>query len=258
MEDLEFQARNIQFIEFELNNQCQYANVHDWCPRSKLGTEPLIELSTSAIKKVIKFFKHYDFTGTVYFSIYNEPTLDKRFTELCKYVKQKLNCKIQMYTNGIGLTAQKLAEYFDAGVDIARLSHYKIDYTQIVQEVRDLGYTNWIEIPDRTQSGWLGHDDRINVYLSKENPEINSPCYHPIQYYLVACNGDVMMCWDDWDKSTIFGNVYVTEIKDTLMHETRLDVIQKLKKGRYNLTPCENCLRPTEMCITEYRNKLKL
>ena len=258
---LEFETKNIRFLEFELNNQCQYTKIHTWCPRHVLKDTPKIELKTEIIEKVFSYFKQYNFDGTVYFSIYNEPTLDDRFIDLVKMAKKELkNCTVQAFSNGISITIEKAEEYFSAGVNVLRLSSYKQkgEYSEIVRHFRSKGLSSFIDTPDRTYAGWEGHDDRINIYKIKTNPLIMHPCYMPIQYYLVASNGDVMFCWDDWKTTNRFGNLYVNSVEETLINPLRLEYISLLKKNRSKIIPCINCERPTEMCISEYRTQLKL
>lgn len=259
--NLDFQALNIQFLEFELSNQCQYAKIHTWCPRHILGDEPKIELSTDIIKKVFDFFKPFDFSGTVYFSIYNEPTLDYRILDLVRMAKSELKkCNVQMYTNGAGLTKERAEELVIAGVDVLRLSVYNPDnnYEEIIKHLRGQGHNTIFELPNRTFAGWVGHDDRINIYNDKVSSQILTPCYMPIQYYLVNCRGDVMFCWDDWKPVNKFGNLYKNSVEETLLNPLRLKYISYLKNRRNQIAPCNNCERPTEMCISEYRGRLNL
>jgi radical SAM protein with 4Fe4S-binding SPASM domain len=266
MNELDFQAKNVQYLEFELSNQCQYTNDHTWCPRHILGDKPVIELKTEIIEKVVQFFKKYDFSGTVYFSLYNEPTIDSRFLDLVKYVKRELKGIVQLFTNGITITPEKAQEYLDAGIEKLRMSTYDMKhwakFNQIVNYLRSKGYTHqYLEIPLRNFEGWQGHDDRANIYnrMSTQNKLINQPCYMAIQYYLVNCNGEVMFCWDDWKVLNSCGNLYKNSVEETLLNPMRLEYIELLKKGaRDKIVPCSSCDKPTELCLEEYRDRLKL
>lgn len=244
---VEFQARNIQFLEFELNNQCQYTKIHTWCPRNRLGNEPEIFLSTDIIKDVINYFKKYDFSGSVYFSIYNEPLLDNRLMGLIKYTKEQLpKCTIQMYTNGLLLSQEKAQSLIDAGLDILRISNYG-NAPQIPGAI----YADRLQLAPNDS----GYDDRINIYDKKAN--CNDPCYMPMQYFCINCNGFVMLCWDDWKNTCSIGNLNDYTIDDILLSKIRLDKIEQLKSGERQGV-CSGCDRPTEMCISEYRGRLKL
>jgi radical SAM protein with 4Fe4S-binding SPASM domain len=258
---LKFQIDNIQFLEFELNNQCQYANVHTWCPRNKLGTKPLITLDETVIEQTIRFFRRYDFSGTVYFSIYNEPTLDPRIYDLIRYAKDNLQCTVQMFTNGIDFDENVGLRLFSAGLDILRISIYSEErkkiFTKLAADLQQK-VQGQIYLADRlvcSPKDDMGYDDRIDIYDRKL--DCNEPCYMPIQYFLINCSGEAMLCWDDWKTSISFGNIYETSIEEILLNPRRLKIIDQLKKGS-RLGPCRGCDRPTEMCISEYRDRLKI
>lgn len=258
---LEFEARNVQFLEFELNNQCQLARCHEWCPRNVLGCQPLVVLDEHAIAHVTEFFRQYDFSGTVYFSIYSEPLLDERLPYLISYVRRMLpKCLVQMYTNGIALTettAEKLAK---AGLGMLRLSVYKetsgLMLNGALEILRKAGV--YIAPIDRfapvsySGNGW---DERLGIY--DRDLGCKAPCYMPIQYFCVNCHGDLMLCWDDWRSTTTYGNVVTQPVEDVLMNPARLEKIAALKRGEREGV-CKGCARPTELCISEYRGRLKL
>lgn len=248
---LDKEARNIQFLEFELNNQCQYAESHYWCPRNRLKTEPFVELKTSVIEKVISFFKQYDFSGSVYFSIYNEPLLDNRLMDLIRYTKKELpKCKIQIYTNGLLLDQNKANELRSAGLDVIRVSVYHAK----PPEISGAQYCNRLFLAPDDQ----GYDGRIDIYDRMLN--LNEPCYMPIQYYCINCHGDVMMCWDEWKGILNFGNLYKDSVEVTLTNPRRLNIIETLKNGnrRSIEVGCSGCDRPTWMCLQEYKDRLVL
>ena len=254
---LDFQAKNIQFLEFELSNQCQFTKAHTWCPRSKLGNTPVKVLSTDVIDKVLKFFKAYSFSGTVYFSIYNEPLLDNRIFDLISKVKAELGCTVQMYTNGILADLPNVVKLFVSGLDILRVSIYSRQQQQEVEAIHRQLPCNILpamrlECSPKNDQGW---DDRIGIY--DRNLGCKSPCYMPMQYYLVNCSGEVMLCWDDWKSTVTFGNLYVDSVEDTLIHQVRLSAIEALKRGE-RIGVCAGCDRPTWMCLQEYRSRLVL
>jgi len=234
------EKRNIKFLEFEINNQCQYTAVHNWCPRNRLGTEPLEELKTEVITKVMKQFK--DFDGSVYFSNYNEPTTDKRFESLIKKAKKEMpKCAVQMFTNGVDLTADKAESYFKTGLDILRMSGYsKSEHNRLIKilvELKNRGIKNYMEVCNRMYSGWLGHDDRVNIY--NRIVYTNMPCYMPIQFFMICSNGNVIPCFDDWKQTVVFGNVYKDKVDDILMNPVRLELIEKLKQGKRESVVCK-------------------
>jgi MoaA/NifB/PqqE/SkfB family radical SAM enzyme len=256
---LDKEKRNIKYLEFELNNQCQYTHAHDWCPRSVLKDEPYQELTTEVITDVMKQFS--GFSGSVYFSNYNEPMLDKRIYYLISLAKKLMpKCMVQMYTNGIGMDVETAKRLFESGMGILRMSAYsRMEFArlvEIIEYLRQQGIKNYMEVDDRTYSGWLGHDERIKIYDRQIN--CSEPCYMPIQYFMICCNGNVIPCFDDWKQTEVFGNVYRDKVDDILMNLARLNMIEDLKQGERIYVPCRGCNRPTELCIQDYRSSLEL
>jgi len=258
---LEFEARNVQWLEFELSNQCHLMPLHTWCPRHLLGSLPEISLATTAIENTVQFFKGYDFAGSVYFSIYNEPLLDPRIYDLIRYVRKELpNCLVQMFTNCVLLNDQTATALAESGLGLIRLSIYPElaghNFEPLMAKLRQLG-VNAAPV-DRSQcisySGY-GYDERIGIY--GRNLQNRTPCYMPIQYFLINCHGDVMLCWDDWKPTITFGNVNRDSIADILMNPQRLTLLAALKEGKRDGV-CAGCARPTELCISEYRGRLRL
>ena len=255
---LDKEKRNIKYLEFELNNQCQYTHEHKWCPRSVLGDQPYQELSTKIIIDVMKQFS--DFNGSVYFSNYNEPMLDQRIYDLIQQAKELMpNCRVQMFTNGIGMDVGTGLNLFNSGLDILRMSAYsKMEYARLVSVLQELKnkVNNYIEVDDRTYAGWLGHDERLKIYDRILN--CTEPCYMPIQYFMICCNGNVIPCFDDWKQFCVIGNIYNDKIDDILMNQKRLKLIEDLKQGKRENELCDGCNRPTELCIQDYRGDLEL
>jgi MoaA/NifB/PqqE/SkfB family radical SAM enzyme len=259
--DLDFEARNIQFLEFELSNQCQLAGRHPWCPRHHLGTNPAKCLPTPAVCHVVEFFAAYDFSGTVYLSLYNEPLLDSRTPTLIAYVRKTLpKCLVQMYSNGLALTPDLARRLVAAGLGMFRLSVYAETRGRVNPAALDIlaaggVYLAPIERNGPESYGAHGWDERQGIY--DRDAGCRAPCYMPIQYFCVNCYGAAMLCWDDWRSTVTFGNVLTDSMDSILLHPARLAKLAALKAGRRD-GACRGCARPTELCISEYRDRLRL
>jgi MoaA/NifB/PqqE/SkfB family radical SAM enzyme len=258
IKNLDSQAQNIHWLEFELSNNCQYANTHTWCPRFH-DTRELIFLRSHIIYKVIEFFKQYDFSGRVYLSGYSEPLIDPRLTDLVKYIKKQLpKCNIDMFTNGIACDENLLADIREAGVDTIRLSIYnKSERTRLNKIANKVG--EGVVIQERELAkGDIAIDERIKAY-DKETVGVGGPCYMPTLYYFVRNNGDVNMCFWDWKYTQIFGNLYTDSVEDTLMNENRLKINHELTKNNRTTIPvCKACRLPDYRCVREYLGEMKL
>lgn len=255
--NLDHQAYNIQWLEFELSNNCQYADKHHWCPRSH-DTRPLVFLRSYIVHKVVKFFKKYGFHGRVYLSGYNEPLIDPRLTDLVKYIKDQLpGCNIDMFTNGLACDENLLADVREAGADMIRLSVYDPTEQERLSKIAK-------KVPGVSLIGRkIGPadddiDPRLNVY-NNEGKGLQEPCYMPTLYYFVRNNGDVNMCFWDWRYTQVFGNLYHNSVADTLMSEKRLKInFELVNNNRQAIPVCSGCSLPHYRCIREYQARMKL
>jgi len=259
--NLEHHSKNIQWLEFELSNSCQYKNVHTWCPLSK-DTRDLIFLKADIVYKVVDYFKQFQFSGRVYLSGYSEPLIDPRLIHLVQYIKSELpNCNIDMFTNGVAADENLLADVLDSGVNLIRLSIYnQNEYNRLKNVVTKLGRPNVVFHPRQfgDESNGENIDERIKVY---DNPGsgLKEPCFMPVMYYFVRNNGDVNMCFTDWKYTKVFGNLYVNSVEETLMNEDRLQTIYELVNNNRDAIPvCSGCRLPSQRCIGEYCSRMKL
>ena len=256
--DINHQARNIQWLEFELSNNCQYAKKHKWCPRSQ-DTRPLTFLRSDIVRKVIQFFKRYDFFGRIYFSGYNEPLIDPRLVDLVRYAKKHLpKCDIDMFTNGVACDEHLLLDVLEAGVNRIIISIYNESERERLGKI-----ATKVKKKIRIRGRKIGEanediDDRLNVY-SQRNKGLGTPCFIPTLYYFVRNNGDVNMCFWDWKYTQVFGNLYVDSIESTLLNENRLAINYNLvNSNRKSIPVCSGCRLPAYKCIREYQDRMKL
>ena len=257
IENLEHQAKNIHWLEFELSNNCQYAKEHKWCPLYYDKRE-LTFLRSTIVHKVVDFFQQYDFNGIVYLSGYSEPLLDPRLIDLVRYIKAHLpKSTILMFTNGIACDANLLADIHEAGVDRIMLSVYnKKENERLGKIASTLPYASlWHRAIGSADDNI---DNRINVY-DEDTKGIGGPCYMPSLYYFVRNNGDVNMCFWDWRYTQIFGNLYKDSVEDTLMNKDRLKINCALVNNNRDILPvCKSCQLPDYRCTREYVGELVL
>jgi len=259
IKNLDHQAKNIQWLEFELSNNCQYAERHKWCPRSCDNRE-LTFLKSNIVHKVVEFFERYDFSGRVYFSGYSEPLIDPRLVDLIKYVKRHLpKCNIDMFTNGIACDENLLTDILEAGVDQVRLSIYNQSEGERLRKIADKVKLGGVFLHPR-QIGPTGEDvdNRINVYSLRDRG-LKEPCYMPTLYYFVRNNGDVSMCFWDWKYTQTLGNLYKDPVEDTLLNSNRLRINYELVNNNRSAIPvCSGCGLPAQRCIQEYKSRMRL
>jgi len=255
--DSEHQAKNIHWLEFELSNNCQYANEHKWCPRY-YDKRDLTFLSSKIIYKVVEFFKQYDFFGRVFLSGYSEPTIDPRLIDIVKYIKRELpKAQICMFSNGIACDEVVLREVIEAGVSWIKLSTYNKKERKRLSAIASK-VPGVMLIPRKIGGADDDIDPRIYAY-DKGVIGCGGPCYMPTLYYFVRNNGDVNMCFWDWKYTQVFGNLYNDSVESTLMNKRRLEINRELVNGnRAYLDVCNACKLPHYRCTREYREHMKL
>jgi MoaA/NifB/PqqE/SkfB family radical SAM enzyme len=255
--DLDHQAKNIHWLEFELSNNCQYANEHKWCPRY-FDKRPITFLQSRIVHKVVEFFKPYNFHGRVFLSGYSEPLLDPRLIDLVKYIKANLpHCHILMFTNGIACDENLLTDLHQAGVERIMLSIYS---TKELKRLEPIAQRSPATIMRHRVIGSADDDidNRINVY-NEGTKGVGGPCYMPTLYYFVRNNGDVNMCFWDWKYTQIFGNLYHNSVEETLMNEERLMINRELVNSNRSVLPvCNACQLPDYRCTREYCKEMIL
>ena len=255
--DLSHQAKNIHRLEFELSNNCQYADKHKWCPLSK-DDRGFVFLASDIVRKVVDFFKRFDFYGIVYLSGYSEPLIDPRLIDLVKYVKSNLpRARIFMFSNGVACDEHLLGDVMAAGVEVIKLSVYdKKEYARlapIAAKVRGVMLQPRVIGPKDDNI-----DTRIKAY-DTDTKGIKDYCLMPTLYYFVRNNGDVTMCFWDWKYTQKFGNLYTDSVESTIMNEDRLRINSELVDGNRDVLPvCKACQLPGYKCTREYAGDLVL
>lgn len=232
------------------NRKCSF------CPRSAPGFEDKKEfIETSLIEKLCNELSLVDYKGTVRFSGFVEPLLDKNIYNLLSLIKKYLpNCNLEMVTNGDVLNLKRLKNLFLNGLNTILISVYdskedadnfqkmceeaNLDNSQFVIRHRYLPPEDDFGITMSNRAGMMSNAE-YKIQPLKESLKV--PCYYPSYTFFLDYNGDVLMCPHDWGKKKILGNLKNTSFFEIWNSKIALDARYKLNNGNRNFNPCDVC-----------------
>ena len=225
------------------NRSCSF------CPRSDPNYPDIKEfIPTNLIKKLSTELKELNYNGTVRFSGFVEPLLDKNIFNLINILKvDNPSITIAMVTNGDVLDIKRLKKLFSSGLDILNISVYddEIAHQNFIDLVNKANVKDKVIIRPR----YLPEDQDFGITLSNRaglintgrHVKINKSCYYPSYTLFIDYNGDALMCPHDWQKKNIIGNFKDKSIMDLWMSQRMSYAREKLLKSDRNFDPCKTC-----------------
>ena len=239
-----FNDVNIETTSF-CNRRC------DNCPnsifnRSLQKNEKL--LAEELFKKIIDDLKSIKFTGRISPHSFNEPLLDKRLVRLMKYAHNALpKAKLVIYTNGDFLDIIIMNDLYKAGVksyvitlygthnEIEKNEKRMFDLKKYIKEKKmniSLEINNFSSRSNLSNRGGL-----INV----KNISKTLACQSFTNPLVVNCEGDVILCCNDYLGQETFGNVEKESLLN-IWNSERFKIIRKdVRNDLFNLNICKKC-----------------
>lgn len=204
----------------------------------------------------------------VTFHFFNEPTLDKFFTDRLDVLRRH-NLELALYTNASGLTEEKINSLADGGVlrhlivnmpsvdaaDFASLTSSRLyDRTMknvdaaleagfrtqiVVNGAGEDQHRNLLQITDRysprgaevvpTMTCDRAGDVSDQTYFQDVNAEGRlSGCGWPVAHGNFSVNGDLFLCCNDYYQRETFGNIRDGSIDDLMTNETAVRLRQQV------------------------------
>ena len=240
------------------NRRCPFCPVSDDYYK-QLGLSGVMKLPL--YEKLLNDLRSIEYSGMILFSGESEPLLHRRLDRLIAKTKLVLpDCQIEVNSNGDLLTAKKLKDLFDSGLDTLSISMY--DGPQQIEQFSSLrsevGLTDSQVLLRRRyyQDGNFGinmtnrgglvdsdafRSDRMVTNDQKQSFPINQECYYPFYMLTVDVGANVTICSHDWAKRYIVGNFAKDHIFDIWV-DKRFDV------ARRNLAKCDRSLPSCREC----------
>lgn len=232
-----------KMVAFEISNRCVYSHLHDLCPADP-EADPVF-LETQIIMDVLSNLGN-GFSGSMYFSIYNEPLTDPRFFSLLDIARVYCpNAYINLFTNGWNLNQWMLDELVLKGVRYFHVSAYTTkEYARLSKlKVSKAGVT---------YNAWeTTLDNRLGIYHRPENTNegirslgLGDCHWSPTSYLFINHRADVCLCCWDCFYTITFGNLHTEKIEDIFESDRWKEICSSMKKGNRDLSFCKKCCNP--------------
>ncbi len=232
------------------NRKCSF------CPRSDPNFLEVKDFITNDLfDKLCSELKLYDYQGTIRFSGFVEPLLDKNIYNLIFKARKKIPLvNLEMVTNGDVLNLKRLLKLFEKGLNKILISVYDskedAEKFEILCKDANLKKDQYI-----VRHRYLPPEEDFGITLSNragmmrnaeftiENPiqPLNNPCYIPAYTFFLDYQGDVLMCPHDWGKKMILGNLNNETLKNIWLSKQATFARKQLIKGNRNFEPCKSC-----------------
>lgn len=232
------------------NRKCSF------CPRSDPSfIEKKEFISNGLHKKLCEELKELDYQGTIRYSGFVEPLLDKNIFNLIQMARHYApESNLELVTNGDVLNEKRLKKLFEKGLNKILISAYddketadkleklckdsNLNKKQFIVRHRYLSEENDFGITLSNRSG-LMENAEFKIKSLKE--PLKKPCYIPSYTFFLDYQGDVLMCPHDWGKKIILGNLNNERLLDIWFSKKFFSIRKMLNKSNRNFAPCNVC-----------------
>ena len=242
--------------EIEISESGTCNRTCSFCPRSASDFVDKKEfISNSLHKKLCLELKDLSYKGTIRYSGFVEPLLDKNIYNLISMVRDNLpECNIEMVTNGDPLNLKRLNKLFESGLKKILISAY--DGKKDADKLEDLCVSaNLSSEQYIVRHRYYSEEQDFGITLSNrsglmENAEfkikslkepLKKPCYIPSYTFFLDYQGDVLMCPHDWGKKVILGDLKKKKLLDIWFSKRSISIRKMLNKSNRKMEPCNVC-----------------
>lgn len=232
------------------NRKCSF------CPRSASDFEDKKEFIDNVLhEKLCAELKELDYKGTVRYSGFVEPLIDKNIFNLIFSIRNALpDCNIELVTNGDPLNLKRLKKLFISGLNKILISAYDNKETAIKLE-KLCNEANLTDDQYIVRHRYYGEDKDFGITLSNrsgmmKNAEfaisdliepMKNPCFIPSYTFFLDYQGDVLICPHDWGKKIILGNLKKERLLDIWFSNRAMKIRKNLKDSNRRFSPCNVC-----------------
>jgi radical SAM protein with 4Fe4S-binding SPASM domain len=262
-------------LDIGTTNFCNAACI--MCPHSKLKNYGTMEMGL--YMKIIDNCQILNIREVV-LSFFGEPLLDELIFERIKYAKSK-DLKVAFYSNGSLINKEAAEKLVESGLDsitisldgatretyekirkglifdivdknVERLSQMvkvNLVLVELEENKKDIKkfYKKWKNkvnsINVINMRNWTGDIKKEGTKESFHYSKINrKPCALLWLKMVVDWNGDVVLCCDDWNHSTVLGNLKNQTIEEVWKGEKLRKIREAHIKGEFHKIPlCSKC-----------------
>ncbi len=245
------------FSLFEINISGMCNRFCEFCPRANPRIYPNKNeyISNALYKKIISELKGLDYDGIIAYSGFSEPLFHKQINELLSAARESCpGSRLELYTNGDMLNAEKLVKLFKSGLTSIHISLY--DGTEQKEKFLSMRDTAGIEAGRFIlRERFLSREEGYGLTLSNRAGMINfrqlgkekltrplkKECYYPFYMMFVDYTGEVILCSHDWGKKLVTGNLNNESIAGVWTGGIMNSVRERLSHKSRNFSPCNAC-----------------
>ena len=232
------------------NRKCSF------CPRSSPQFIDRKEfISNELNEKLCKELQSINYKGTVRYSGFVEPLIDKNIFNLINMVRKYLpKANIELVTNGDPLNLKRLKSLFDNGLNKILISAYDGKYeanklknlcidAKLKKDQYIVRHRYYSEDQDFgiTLSNRAGEMQNAEFSIPVLKEPLNQPCYIPSYTFFLDYQGDVLMCPHDWGKKIILGDLNKEEFLDIWFSVRSIKIRKMLNNSNRKFSPCNIC-----------------
>ena len=242
--------------EIEISESGTCNRTCSFCPRSATNFVDKKEFITNSLhEKLCIELKELNYKGTIRYSGFVEPMLDKNIFNLINMVRNYLpESNIEMVTNGDPLNLKRLKKLFISGLNKILISAY--DGKEESDELEDLCIqANLTEKQYIVRHRYYSEDQDFGITLSNRSglmtdaefkiealkEPLKKACYIPSYTFFLDYQGDVLMCPHDWGKKAILGDLNKEKLTDIWFSKKFMGIRKMLNKANRNFKPCNVC-----------------
>ncbi len=253
----EFKGKKLPLpTEIEISESGTCNRSCSFCPRSDPSFEDKKEFITNELhQKLCNQLQELDYRGTVRYSGFVEPLIDKNIYNLINMTRKSLPfSNIEMVTNGDPLNLKRLLKLFENGLNKILISAYdsKEDAEKLErlcisanlnQDQYIVRHRYYSEEKDFgiTLSNRSGLMDNAEFKIESLKEPLKTPCYIPSYTFFLDYQGDVLICPHDWGKKIILGNLNEEDFLDIWFSKKSLTIRKMLNSSNRNFKPCNVC-----------------
>jgi radical SAM protein with 4Fe4S-binding SPASM domain len=242
--------------EIEISESGTCNRTCSFCPRSAKDFVDKKEFIDDILhQKLCTELKDLNYKGTIRYSGFVEPLIDKNIFNLIQMTRSHLpQSNIELVTNGDPLNLERLKKLFKKGLNKILISAYDDEENAI--KLEDLCKEAKLEKKQFiVRHRYYSEDKDFGITLSNraglmENAEfkikslqqsLKNPCYIPSYTFFLDYQGDVLMCPHDWGKKVILGNLNKEKLLDIWFSKKSMGIRKQLNKSNRNFVPCNVC-----------------
>ena len=242
--------------EIEISESGTCNRTCSFCPRSAKNFIDKKEFITNSLhEKLCIELKELNYKGTIRYSGFVEPMLDKNIFNLISMVRKYLpESNIEMVTNGDPLNLKRLKKLFVSGLNKILISAY--DGKEESDKLEDLCIqANLTEKQYIVRHRYYSEEQDFGITLSNRSglmvdaefkidalkEPLEKACYIPSYTFFLDYQGDVLMCPHDWGKKVVLGDLNKEKLIDIWFSKRFMGIRKMLNKSNRNFKPCNVC-----------------